>query len=96
MTCYDKDHSDIPGGGEPRSVHRSNGRDKRLAVRERYRISEKTLILLALFGGSIGSLAAMHLFHHKTRKKKFAWGVPAILALQAALCIYLIIRASGV
>ena len=71
------------------------GWDKRLAVRERYRISEKTLILLALFGGSIGSLAAMHLFHHKTRKKKFAWGVPAILALQAALCIYLIIRASG-
>lgn len=72
------------------------GRDKRLAVKGRYRISEKTLILLALFGGSIGSLAAMHLFHHKTRKKKFAWGVPAILALQAALCIYLIIRASGV
>ena len=72
------------------------GWDKRLAVRERYRISEKTLILLALFGGSIGSLAAMHFFHHKTRKKKFAWGVPAILALQAALCIYLIIRASGV
>ena len=72
------------------------GWDKRLAVRERYRISEKTLILLALFGGSIGSLAAMHLFHHKTRKKKFAWGVQAILALQAALCIYLIIRASGV
>lgn len=72
------------------------GWDKRLAVRERYRISEKTLILLALFGGFIGSLAAMHLFHHKTRKKKFAWGVPAILALQAALCIYLIIRASGV
>ena len=71
-------------------------RDKRLAVKERYRISEKTLILLALFGGSIGSLAAMHLFHHKTRKKKFAWGVPAILALQAAMCIYLIIRASGV
>lgn len=72
------------------------GRDKRLAVKERYRINEKTLILLALFGGSIGSLAAMHLFHHKTRKKKFAWGVPTILALQAALCIYLIIRASGV
>ena len=72
------------------------GWDKRLAVKERYRIGEKTLILLALFGGSIGSLAAMHLFHHKTRKKKFAWGVPAILALQAALCIYLIIRASGV
>ena len=72
------------------------GWDKRLAVRERYRISEKTLILLALFGGSIGSLAAMHLFHHKTRKKKFAWGVPAILALQAVLCVYLIIRASGV
>ena len=50
------------------------GWDKRLAVRERYRISEKTLILLALFGGSIGSLAAMHLFHHKTRKKKFGVG----------------------
>lgn len=63
------------------------GLDKRRAVRGKWRIPERTLLLLAAFGGSIGALLGMRLFHHKTRKKKFAAGIPAILFLQiAAAC----------
>ncbi len=58
------------------------GLDKRRARKDAWRISEKTLLLTALLGGSVGALAGMRLFRHKTRKWYFRWGVPAILALQ--------------
>ena len=47
------------------------GIDKYLAIKKRRRVSEKNLILLSFIGGSIGSILAMNLFHHKTKKKKF-------------------------
>lgn len=63
------------------------GIDKRKAVKDKWRIPEKTLLLLAVFGGSIGALLGMHAFHHKTRKNKFRIGVPLILVLQVtAVC----------
>ena len=61
------------------------GIDKRKAVHQKMRISEKTLIILALAGGSIGAIIAMIVFHHKTKKPKFYIGVPAILILQVCL-----------
>lgn len=67
------------------------GYDKQKARKNQWRISESTLVFLAIIGGSIGALAAMLLFHHKTRKGKFAIGIPAILVIQilaaAAYCI---------
>jgi len=45
--------------------------DKKLAKRKKFRISEKSLFFLSFMGGSIGSLLAMHIFRHKTKKKKF-------------------------
>lgn len=57
-------------------------RDKRLAIRKKWRISERTLLLSAAAGGSIGCLAGMYLFRHKTKHKKFTIGVPVLLALQ--------------
>ena len=62
--------------------------DKRRAVRGRWRIPERTLLLSALAGGSVGALAAMLLFHHKTRKPKFYLGVPACLLLHAAVAVW--------
>lgn len=65
-------------------------RDKHLAKKANARrIPEKTLLLLAAFGGSIGALIAMYTLRHKTLHKKFFLGVPAILTLQAAIIIYL-------
>lgn len=65
------------------------GIDKRKAIKQKWRISEATLLILAAIGGSIGALTGMHVFHHKTRKLKFKAGVPAILLLQAGLLIWL-------
>jgi len=45
--------------------------DKKLAKRKKFRISEKSLFFLSFMGGSIGSLLAMYIFRHKTKKKKF-------------------------
>ncbi len=66
------------------------GIDKRKAVRNRWRIPERTLLLTAALGGSIGALAGMHVFHHKTRKNKFRIGVPAILMLQIVIAAILV------
>ena len=58
--------------------------------RQSRRISEASLLLLAVLGGSPAALLAMYLFRHKTLHKKFRYGVPAILLLQAVLAVYLI------
>lgn len=47
------------------------GIDKFLAVKKFWRISEKCLLLFSIFGGVIGSVLAMLIFHHKTKKIKF-------------------------
>ncbi|MDD3402185.1 MAG: DUF1294 domain-containing protein [Hespellia sp.] len=60
------------------------GDDKARARRGVWRISEATLLFLALIGGSIGALLGMYLFHHKTKHKKFTIGVPMILLAQIA------------
>ena len=62
------------------------GDDKRRAKRPgARRIPEKTLLLMAALGGSLGALAGMRVFHHKTRHWYFRYGVPAMLLLQLAL-----------
>lgn len=58
------------------------GIDKRKAVKKLWRIPEYTFFVVALIGGSIGSIMGMRLFHHKTRHWYFAYGLPAILILQ--------------
>ena len=69
------------------------GFDKRRAKRRgARRIRERTLFLSALLGGSIGSLAGMQCFRHKTKHWYFVWGIPAILLAQAAVCLWLISR----
>ena len=47
------------------------GLDKYLARKKLYRISEYSLFVLSFFGGCIGSLLGMNIFHHKTRKPLF-------------------------
>lgn len=61
------------------------GIDKWKAVHKQWRIPEKTLLGLSFIGGAAGGLVAMHLFHHKTRKRKFAVGVPLMLVLHLAM-----------
>ncbi|MBO5720551.1 MAG: DUF1294 domain-containing protein, partial [Bacteroidales bacterium] len=66
------------------------GIDKYKSRKSKWRISERTLIIIALIGGSIGALLAMKAFRHKTKHKKFTIGVPIILVAQIATAIYII------
>lgn len=63
--------------------------DKRKAIKKKYRISEYSLFLLALIGGSIGSILGMYVFHHKTKKLKFKFGLPLLLFIQCLLFLIL-------
>lgn len=66
------------------------GIDKYKAKKRAFRIPEATLFVVALIGGSIGSIAGMYLFHHKTRHWTFVYGMPAILLLQILLVVALL------
>lgn len=58
------------------------GIDKRRAKLNKWRISEKSLFLFSLFGGSIGGIIGIYTFKHKTRHLNFTLGFPIILILQ--------------
>ena len=63
------------------------GIDKLRAKRSKWRISEAKLLMVAVIGGRIGALLGIWVWHHKTLHKKFKYGVPLIIAAQAALLI---------
>lgn len=63
--------------------------DKKRAIRGEWRISEKSMFIVSILGGSIGTWAGMYLFRHKTKHWYFVLGMPAILLLQIVLCVFL-------
>ncbi|MBR3162675.1 MAG: DUF1294 domain-containing protein [Clostridia bacterium] len=67
------------------------GIDKRRAKMMEWRIPEKTLFLITLFGGGIGTITGMYTFRHKTKKKYFTIGLPAILIIEIISVLYFII-----
>jgi uncharacterized membrane protein YsdA (DUF1294 family) len=64
------------------------GIDKWKAKQGSWRISEATLLTLAVIGGSIGALLGMKIWHHKTMHKKFKYGLPLILLAQIVLVYF--------
>ena len=66
--------------------------DKIKAKKNLWRIKESTLMLWAAIGGSIGALAGMYTFRHKTLHRKFTIGIPAILVLQIADVVYILYK----
>ena len=65
-------------------------RDKRSAKKNRWRVKESTLLLVSALGGSVAMLFTMNTIRHKTQKKKFMIGIPAIIVLQAVAIIYVL------
>lgn len=63
------------------------GIDKYKAKKRAFRIPEATLFIVAIIGGSIGSILGMYTFRHKTRHRAFVYGMPFILIIQIALII---------
>ena len=68
------------------------GIDKLKAKRSKWRISEAALLWMAVIGGSIGAWLGIKIWHHKTMHKKFKYGVPAIIILQIAAIVYIIVK----
>lgn len=61
--------------------------DKYFAKNNMYRISEKNLFLIAILGGSIGSIVGMYKFRHKTKHRKFTIGLPFIMFIQIIISL---------
>lgn len=65
------------------------GIDKKKAKKRSFRIPEASLFIIAVIGGSLGTIAGMYFFRHKTRQWYFVYGMPAILVLHIILALIL-------
>lgn len=65
--------------------------DKRRARKNLWRIPERTLLGIAVLGGSIGCLLGMYTIRHKTLHLKFSAGIPLILVIQLALAVIILL-----
>ena len=61
--------------------------DKKQAKKRRHarRIPELVLLIISVLGGSIGIMAGMEIFRHKTKHKRFFLGIPITLLIQVCL-----------
>lgn len=59
--------------------------DKQRAIKNKWRISETSLLSIAIIGGSIGMYLGMNKFRHKTKHNKFKIGIPLIIIFQLLL-----------
>lgn len=66
------------------------GIDKDRAERERQRLPENHLLLLALFGGAVGAVAGQQFFRHKTRKQPFRTLLIGALLVNIAVAVWLL------
>ncbi len=65
------------------------GVDKKRAIRGAWRISEASLFLTAILGGSLGCILGMQHFRHKTKHWYFKYGMPAIWMVQIIIILLL-------
>ena len=66
--------------------------DKHFARTHHRRIPERTLLLIAVLGGSLGALAGMYAFHHKTKHPKFYITLPVLLGVHLLILAWWYLR----
>ena len=66
--------------------------DKQKAKKHAWRIPEAVLLSIAVLGSSIGTMAGMEIFRHKTKHRRFFIGVPIIIVVQLAIAVFLFLR----
>ena len=76
----------------PESAEKVLNEIEKKAEKDKWRVPESTLIMLAVLGGSAGALAGMLVFRHKTKKAKFMIGIPVILLLQVLLVSFILMN----
>jgi len=64
--------------------------DKKRAILQKRRISEESLHLLSIFGGSLAALYAQHKYRHKNKKLSFQIVFWLILVLQIAVVFFIV------
>ena len=62
--------------------------DKQKAKKGKWRIPEKTIFIVTVLGGGIGTVSGMYAFRHKTQKVNFVIGLPLITILEITAIIY--------
>ena len=65
------------------------GIDKYKSIKRKWRISEASLLTMAVIGGSIGAWTGMKVWRHKTMHKKFTIGIPIVFVIHLFIVIYL-------
>lgn len=63
--------------------------DKRQAIYHNFRISEKTIFIVSLLLGGIGTYVGMYVFRHKTKHLKFTIGIPIVIILNIVSVFYI-------
>ena len=63
--------------------------DKSRAKQQKWRVPEKTLFLISLGGGALGTWAGMYIYRHKTKRWYFVVGMPLILIAEVILLAYI-------
>ena len=71
------------------------GADKRRARKNLYRIEEKTLWMVAAFGGALGASVGMNHYRHKTKHPQLKYGFPVLAVMETAMFIYLLYKLSA-
>ena len=66
------------------------GIDKSAAIKQKQRIPNRVLLLSAVIGGSLGALAGMYMFRHKTKKWYYTVTVPVLLIIQITAAVLLL------
>lgn len=69
--------------------------DKHCAIKNKWRIKEKTLLLISALGGSVGMYFTMQSIRHKTKHLKFMLGIPAIFIAEVVIAIILVTKYAG-
>lgn len=65
-------------------------KDKRNAIKKKWRIREKRLWFIALLGGALAMACSMYIFRHKTKHLSFQIGLPIIALLQTWMLVFLV------
>ena len=66
--------------------------DKKRAEKNKWRISENSLIFSVVLGGAVAEYITMKVIHHKTLHKQFMTGLPVIIVFQFILIIYIFLK----
>ncbi len=69
--------------------------DKRKAVKNKWRVSENSLIFIAFIGGAVCEYLTMKIIRHKTKHIKFTVGLPIIIFIHTVLLIFIIYKTAA-